>query len=155
MSQECAREIELLVKASWRLLVLESFEEDRALRAVQAAAQVSERAVVTWSLAGGVGGNGPGAGSLDAGLQALGEYADPTIFVVLDAHRVIDDRAAVRRLRDEDRRVGVLAERLEARVERTGPRAVATDAAGQRPGHHGAFGDLGGCLLYTSPSPRD
>ncbi|NNL66525.1 MAG: hypothetical protein HKP30_09805, partial [Myxococcales bacterium] len=113
MSQECAREIELLVKASWRLLVLESFEEDRALRAVHAAAQVSERAVVTWSLAGGVGGNGPGAGSLDAGLKALVEYADPTLFVVLDAHRVIEDATAVRRLRDV---LPLLAKRRQAVV---------------------------------------
>ena len=100
MSQECAREIELLVKAGWRLLVLESVEEERAVRTVQAAAGTCERSVMTWSLAGGLGGEGAGAGSFDAGLQAMAQQESATLFVVLDAHRVLSDPSAVRRLRD-------------------------------------------------------
>jgi len=100
MSQECAREIELLVKASWRLIVLESFEEDRAVRAVQAAASVSNRSVLSWSLAGGLGEAGSGCGGLDEGLRAMAGTETPTLFVVLDAHRVLSEPAAVRRLRD-------------------------------------------------------
>ena len=100
MSQECAREIELLVKASWRLVVVESFEEDRAIRAVQAAASVSNREVKTWSLSSGLDGAGQGEGGLDAGLRAMAETETPTLFIVLDAHRVLSEPAAVRRLRD-------------------------------------------------------
>jgi len=103
VSQECARQIELLVKASWRILALESFEEDRAIRAVQAAASVSNREVRSWSLSGGLEGSGAGAtgsGALDAGLLAMAEHEAPTLFVVLDAHRVLESPAAVRRLRD-------------------------------------------------------
>jgi len=100
VSQACARELELLVRSGWRLVVLESFEEDRAVRTVGAAAQACERTVLSWSLAGGLAGGGEGAGSLDAGLREMGERAEPALFVVLDAHRVLHDAAAVRRLRD-------------------------------------------------------
>jgi len=113
MSQECARELELLVKSGFRLVVLESFEEDRAVRAVQAAAGVSERATAVWSLASGLGGSGEGAGSLDAGLHAMAACPDPTLFVVLDAQRVLSDAAALRRLRDL---LPTLAKRRQALV---------------------------------------
>ncbi len=118
MSQEAVRELELLIKASWRLIVLESFEEDRAVRVAQAAATACERELVHWSLASGVagtgdglGGPGAGAGSLDAGLHALAEREQPLVFVVLDAHRLLSDSAAVRRLRDM---LPVLAKRRQA-----------------------------------------
>jgi hypothetical protein len=100
VSQECARELELLVKSGFRIVVLESFEEDRAVRAVQAAAGVSERAAAVWSLASGLGESGEGSGSLDEGLRAMGACADPTLFVVLDAQRVLAEATALRRLRD-------------------------------------------------------
>ncbi|HKJ24653.1 MAG TPA: AAA family ATPase [Myxococcota bacterium] len=111
MSQDCAREIELLVKASWRLIAMESFEEDRAVRAVHAAASVSNREVAIWSLAGGLDGAGAGEGGLDEGLQAMATAEAPTLFVVLDAHRVLADPAAVRRLRDL---IPTLAKRRQA-----------------------------------------
>lgn len=113
MSQDCARQIELLVRSGWRLLALESVEEERSVRTVQAAAQASERAVLTWSLAGGLNGEGGGAGSFDAGLQAMAGHDAPALFVVLDAHRVLADAAAVRRLRDTLPR---LAKRRQAMV---------------------------------------
>ncbi len=100
MSQEIAREIELLVKSGWRLIAVESVEEERALRTVQAAATASERAVQTWSLAGGVDGSGAGAGSLDEGLKHFAQQDAAAILVVLDAHRVLAEASAVRRLRD-------------------------------------------------------
>jgi hypothetical protein len=100
MSQECARELELLVKSGFRLVVLETFEEDRAVRAVQAAAGTAERAVAVWSLASGLGEPGEGAGSFDAGLRAMAACPDPTLFVVLDAQRVLAEATALRRLRD-------------------------------------------------------
>jgi SpoVK/Ycf46/Vps4 family AAA+-type ATPase len=113
MSQGCVRELELLLRAGWRMLVLESFEEERAVRAVQAAAQSSERGVLTWSLAAGVNGQGTGAGSLDEGLRTLAEHGEPAVFVILDAHRVLCEAAAVRRLRDA---LPLLAKRRQAVV---------------------------------------
>ena len=49
MSRECAKELGLLVKAGWRLIALETFEEERALATLKLAAQACKRELVTWS----------------------------------------------------------------------------------------------------------
>ena len=48
----------------------------------------------------GTRGSGQGAGSLDDGLRAIAAHDGPALFVLLDAHRVLDDALATRRLRD-------------------------------------------------------
>ncbi len=100
MTSECSRELELLLRAGWRLIALESFEEERALRALRAAAETCERPLVTWSLASGLGDSGRGAASLDEGLREIANVEEPGVFVILDAQRVLGDPRAVRRLRD-------------------------------------------------------
>ncbi len=97
---DCGEELALLLRSGWRVIALESFEEERALRVLERVAASCERALLVWSTAGGIGGSGEGAASLDAGLVALGMRDAPSLFVVLDAHRVLGDAAAVRRLRD-------------------------------------------------------
>ena len=113
MSRECAKELGLLVKAGWRLIALETFEEDRALATLKLAAQACKRELVTWSVASGLGATGNGAGSLDDGLRAISAAAEPAIFAVLDAHRQLEDPIALRRLRDL---LELLAERMQAVV---------------------------------------
>jgi AAA+ superfamily predicted ATPase len=113
MSRDCAKEIGLLVKAGWRLIGLEAFEEDRALATLQLAAQACKRELVTWSVASGLGASGHGAGSLDDGLRAISAAAEPAIFAILDAHRQLHDPVALRRLRDL---FELLAERMQAIV---------------------------------------
>ncbi len=90
----------MLLRSGWRLVAFESFEEDRALPLLEKVAQSFKQACIPWSLASGLGDSGRGAGSLDAGLGAIAAHADPALFVLLDAHRVLDDPQAVRRLRD-------------------------------------------------------
>ena len=100
MSATCAEELRVLLRSGWRLVAFESFEEDRALPLLEKVAQTFKQACIRWSLASGLGDSGLGAGSLDAGLGGIAAHSDSALFVLLDAHRVLDDPQAVRRLRD-------------------------------------------------------
>jgi SpoVK/Ycf46/Vps4 family AAA+-type ATPase len=62
--------------------------------------KASDRELVTWSSASGLSGNGAGAGTLDEGVRAIAAHTGSAIFAMLDGHRALDDRVAVRRLRD-------------------------------------------------------
>jgi SpoVK/Ycf46/Vps4 family AAA+-type ATPase len=95
-----ADELRTLIRSGWRLIALETFEEERAITLLERVAQALERRCVPWSLAGGLALQERGEGSLDAGLLAIEDMEEPAVFVLLDAHRVLDDRVAVRRLRD-------------------------------------------------------
>lgn len=99
-------EIRTLVRAGWRLLALETFEEDRAVSLLEKVAQAMDRKVAVWSVSAGITGSGAGAGSLDAGLQAIAADEEPALFALLDAHRLLDDPIAVRRLRDMQTTLG-------------------------------------------------
>jgi SpoVK/Ycf46/Vps4 family AAA+-type ATPase len=93
-------ELRALLRSGWRLVALETFEEDRALQVLERVAQQSQIQCVPWSVARGLGGAGKGTGSLDAGLEAIAAFTEPALFALLDAHRVLHEPLAVRRLRD-------------------------------------------------------
>jgi len=99
-TQDPADELALLVRTGWRLIALETFEEERALRLLERVAHATERKLVVWSISGGLGGEGKGAGSLDAGLQAIAQLSEPALFVVLDPQRGTQGDMPARRLRD-------------------------------------------------------
>lgn len=100
MSQDTVKELQLFIKSGWRLLVMETFEEDRALKLLERAAQATDRGLRTWTLASGLSESGRGARSFDAAVEAMLEVSEPVIFAVLDAHKVVNDPLAIRRLRD-------------------------------------------------------
>ncbi len=114
MSAATADELGHLVRSGWRLVAFESFEEERALALLERAAASCERRLQIWSVASGLApaegagraargaaeAAGPGAGSLEAGLLAVAGSEEPALFALLDAHRLLDDPLAVRRLRD-------------------------------------------------------
>jgi AAA+ superfamily predicted ATPase len=100
MSGVTADELRDLIRSGWRLIALETFEEERAVNLIERVAQACERRCTTWSLASGMGLTEHGEGSFDAGLVALEADETPSIFVMLDAHRLLDDDIALRRLRD-------------------------------------------------------
>ncbi len=115
MSTACAEELQLLIRSGWSLIALESSEEDRALGLLRRIAQATERRCITWTLASGLDAreidspleerkakftDGSGSGSLNEGVIGISAYEDPAVFVVLDAHRLLDDPMAIRRLRD-------------------------------------------------------
>jgi SpoVK/Ycf46/Vps4 family AAA+-type ATPase len=103
-SEATEKELVSLLRAGYRVLALESFEEERALRVVERAATKAERTFITWSLAGGI--EGRGAGSLDAGLREFEGRDQPLVLAVLDAQAVLGDPVALRRLRDAMPRLG-------------------------------------------------
>lgn len=100
MSKAAERELLLLLRAGFRLVALESFEEERALRLLERVAKRAERSFHTWSVASGLDGQGAGSGSLDAGLAAASELEGPALVALLDAHPADAERTAVRRIRD-------------------------------------------------------
>ncbi len=115
MSADCAEELQLLILSGWNLIALESSEEDRALALLHRLAQATERRCITWTLASGLNtgkidsklkdrklkiAEGSGSGSLGEGLIGFSSCEKPAVFVVLDAHRLLDDPMAIRRLRD-------------------------------------------------------
>jgi SpoVK/Ycf46/Vps4 family AAA+-type ATPase len=100
MSRTLDKELSLLLRAGYKLVALESFEEERAVRAAARAAESCERALHTWSLAGGLDGEGAGAGSLEACMRELDRIEKPALFALLDAHMVIAEPIGLRRLRD-------------------------------------------------------
>ena len=109
MSSRFRDELELLIRAGWRVIAVETFEEARLLELLERVARRGKTELVTWSLASGLS-TGQGAGSLDEGLRAISAWSEPAIFALLDAQRALGDPAAVRRLRDL---LPVLAERLQ------------------------------------------
>ena len=100
MTPDPSTELSLLVQSGWQLIALESFEEERSLRILKSVAKEHSCELVTWSLASGLSTGSEGAGAFDDGLRALSTYGTPAIFAILDAHRVLGDAIAVRRLRD-------------------------------------------------------
>jgi ATP-dependent 26S proteasome regulatory subunit len=100
MSGGCADELRVLVRSGWRLVALETFEDERALHILENVGKALEQPLLTWSVARGLGDTGNGTGSLDAGLAAMVDHAEPALFALLDAHRLLNDPIAIRRLRD-------------------------------------------------------
>ena len=89
----------LLVKAGWRLIALETFEEERALATRKPRAQACKRELVTWSSPRGWLVR-KRRGVARRRLRAISAAAEPAIFAILDAHRQLHDPVALRRLRD-------------------------------------------------------
>ncbi len=100
MSSDCAKELALLARSGWRVVALETFEEERAVHSLRQAARECERECLVWSSASGLSDGGEGAGSFDAALRVLAVREAPALIAVMDAQRVLDDAVAVRRLRD-------------------------------------------------------
>ena len=99
-AQDPAEELALLVRSGWRLIILDTFEEERALRMLERVAAACERRLLVWSIASGLGDEGEGAGSLDAGLQAVESVSEPALIALLDPQRSPQGDIAARRLRD-------------------------------------------------------
>jgi hypothetical protein len=115
MSTACGEELQLLIRSGWNLIAFETSEEDRALALLRRIAQATERRCITWTLASGLDAReidsplkdrqgklaeGSSSGSLNEGVIGISAYEEPAVFVVLDAHRLLDDPMAIRRLRD-------------------------------------------------------
>ncbi len=101
-----------MIQSGWRVIALETYEEDRALKLVQRVAESTKREVMRWTSAAGLE-DGSGAGSLDAGLQAIAAHTRPALFAIFDPASGLRDPLAVRRMRDL---LPLLAERKQTLI---------------------------------------
>jgi len=113
VSASCSDDLRGLLRSGWRLVAFETFEEERALQVLERVAKSSSWKLVPWSVGRGLGDSGQCSSSLDQGLEAMAAFAEPALFVLLDAHRHLGDPLAVRRLRDL---LPTLSERRQAVV---------------------------------------
>lgn len=93
-------DLSLLIQSGWRLIALESFEEDRALRVLGRVADGCGLKLIRWTVASGMGDSQLGSGGLEAGLRALTEIEEPALFVLLDCGPELQRHGTVRHLRD-------------------------------------------------------
>jgi len=100
VSAQFTEDLKVLLRAGWRLIALESFEEERSLQLIERVAKAEERECIPWSLTSGLDRSGEGSGSLEAGINAIAAHEGAAVFVILDAHRVLDSASGIRRLRD-------------------------------------------------------
>ena len=70
MSTSPQEELLNQIRAGWRVIALETCEEDRALAVLERVARACETTCMPWSLASGMAKHPESAGSLDAGLRA-------------------------------------------------------------------------------------
>ncbi len=92
-------EIGALWEAGWPVVHLETVEEERALRVAREIAEARGAAVAAWTATGGMSGR-PALADPEAMLAALPGLDGPTLVVLHDFHRWLDDPRVVRRLRD-------------------------------------------------------
>lgn len=94
-------ELLLHLRAGYPFVILETWEEGRALRALGQIGEKLEVPTRTWtSTAGWVPTLDDGGEALPFALAALYEHEDPGLFILRDAHDGLDDGEVVRRLRD-------------------------------------------------------
>lgn len=93
-------EISLLVQSGWRLIALESFEEDRAIRVLGHVADQFGQKLISWSVASGMEDSGHGSGGLDQGIHAMAQIQEPALFVLLDCPPELARHEVARQLRD-------------------------------------------------------
>jgi ATP-dependent 26S proteasome regulatory subunit len=102
------------IRSGYVLVMLVTYEEDRALTAIGAAAAKRSQPVSVWSASAGFGDHrGPGPADAGEALARIQATPDPRVFVLLDFHHALDDSTVVRRLRDL---AGKLAAKAQAVV---------------------------------------
>ena len=77
MSTSPQEELLNQIRAGWRVIALETCEEDRALAVLERVARACEKTCMPWSLASGMAKHPESAGSLDAGLRAMASVEAP------------------------------------------------------------------------------
>jgi SpoVK/Ycf46/Vps4 family AAA+-type ATPase len=115
---DCARELDLLIRARYPIIYLRTNEESRACNLISNIARAEKKSLVEWSSteglrkiedfqAGAVGDFKPVASSASdatrqplAALEAILQEAGRTIYLMKDIHSYMDDRTVIRSIRD-------------------------------------------------------
>lgn len=126
-------EFALLLRARYPLIYIPTHEEERAEAAIRQAAQLQQRTVYTWDFVDGYQGNPNDAGfGRRNPVQAL-EFVEkvpssaPTVFILRDFHRFLEDVSVSRKLRN-------LARLLKSQPKNLvllSPRIVTTEDLGE------------------------
>ena len=108
--QELFDRIGLLVKARSPLLYLLTYEEERVERNVERMASRRNLSVWHWRVTEGLGSRGaapiPGTREPLGALDAITKQEQPSLFLMYDFHRHMEDATVVRRVRDLERLLG-------------------------------------------------
>lgn len=95
-----AREIAVLSRAGYPLLWVVTHEEERALGLIEAAAVAGKRRYATWSICQGFGADDQREAEPKLALEMVARSNEPTLFVLLDFHRYLDDSETLRLLKE-------------------------------------------------------
>jgi ATPases of the AAA+ class len=98
-------EIEILIRARYPILYIESYEEQRVIRQLNAIAETRNKQLILWSGTTGlinIEGSSVGDGTKDPikALDFIETIETPTIVIYKDLHRYIDDIRVYRKVRD-------------------------------------------------------
>ena len=108
---DCAKELDLLIRARYPIIYLRTSEEGRACNLIANIAAAQKKNLVAWSSTEGLrlvenyrGGSPPPPGDEMrqplAALEAILQDAGRTIYLMKDIHSWFDDRAVIRKVRD-------------------------------------------------------
>lgn len=110
MDKKIAHEIELLIRARYPILYIESFEEDRVEELLSNVAVLRKKSVFCWSIVRGLYPYGVPLQSKKGvdeqtkdpitALNQIVEIVEPAIFVFKDFHPYLNDATIVRKLRE-------------------------------------------------------
>jgi SpoVK/Ycf46/Vps4 family AAA+-type ATPase len=112
--QDANAEIELLIRARYPLIYIESYEETRVLAALKDISDRRGKRLFVWSVTEGLRRYGA-SGALEraaassretnpmAVLDIVGRSKENAVFALVDFHSYLDDRKVVRKLRDLNR----------------------------------------------------
>jgi ATP-dependent 26S proteasome regulatory subunit len=103
-------EIEILIRARYPLIVIESYEEDRAQKILEEIAKKREKQLMCWTVTRGIhehnismqSKRGSDSGTRDplAAMDSIIQMVEPAIFLFKDFHPYLTDPAIVRKLRE-------------------------------------------------------
>lgn len=100
-----AREIAVLSRSGYPLILITTQEEQRALALVSQAARAAKKACLRWSISLGFHEDPDAtpeetAGAPEDAVAALARHSEPGLFIFLDFHPFLNQPSVVRRLRD-------------------------------------------------------
>jgi AAA+ superfamily predicted ATPase len=104
------QELEILIRARYPIIYVVSWEEDRAMREIDAIALKRNKKVYSWTISRGLVRHRSGLGNAAEGkkgtkdpillLKEIQSFEDPAIFVLKDYHHYMKDSNVIRGLRD-------------------------------------------------------
>jgi len=102
MVQTKERQIEILIRSSYPIIYVTTYEERRALATLRRVSEIVQMSLQTWTVSEGLVNDQGKVQAADAYrvLDMIMAHHDPSIFVLQDYHYYMNEPAVVRKLRD-------------------------------------------------------